>query len=62
MLREGIVMTHLAAGLAAANVGGVGAGRAWAPTPAGRPGEGLPPGTGAAGLGPYTHMMSLSAT
>ena len=53
-------MTHLAAGLAGADVGGAGAGRARAPPPAGRPGEGLPPGTGAAGLGPYTHILSPS--
>lgn len=49
-------MTHLAAGLAAADGAGEGAARGRTPTPPppGRPGEGFAPGTGATGLGPYT--------
>ena len=47
------LVTHLAAGLAAADGVGKGAARGRTPTPPpGKPGEGLPPGTGAAGLGP----------
>lgn len=57
-----ILMTHLAAGLAAADTGGVGAGRGRTPPPAGKPGEGLAPGTGAAGLGPCAHMSQPHVT
>ena len=51
-----VVMTHLGAGLEAAAAGGEGAARGRIPPPAGKPGEGLAPGTGAAGLGPYANM------
>ena len=52
-----IVRAHLAAGLAAAETGGAGAaGRGRAPPPAGKPGEGLAPGTGAPGRSPCADM------
>ena len=72
-----VTLTHLAAGLPAAEAGGEGAGRGLAPAPpagnpgegeglapappAGSPGEGLAPGTGAAGLGPYTNDITSLA-
>lgn len=53
--------THLAAGLAAADGGGEGAARGRTPTPPpGKPGEGLLPGTGAAGLGPCKQWNILT--